>query len=82
MNNTNYPPHLSFVEVEIHPGIKGVGRVYYQTQNIHPSYEEIISVSGVSCDVDGLFYEKGFWFEWTVQLNHLYIKHNWKLLQE
>lgn len=70
------PKHLSFVSVEIHPGIWGNGRVYHN----HDSYKTI-TVSGVSQDKDGLFYDPGYWFEWTVQLNHSTLKHKWVPLQ-
>jgi hypothetical protein len=72
-----FPPHLAFVEVEIHDGILGYGRVYHNLDHY-----KTITVSGVSQDVDGIFYDKGFWFEWQVQLNHPYIKHKWKILQK
>lgn len=71
-----YPPHLSFVEVEIHPGLKGFGRVYH-----NQDFYKTISVSGVTCDVDGVMHDKGFWFEWSIQLNHPHIKVKWKMLQ-
>jgi hypothetical protein len=72
-----YPPHLSFVEVEIHPGLKGFGRVYH-----NQDFYKTISVSGVTCDVDGVMHDKGFWFEWSIQLNHPHIKVKWKILQK
>lgn len=73
----NIPDHLSFVTVEIHKGIWGNGRVYHNQDS-----NKTVTVSGVSQDIKGKFYDKGYWFEWTVQLNHPTIIHKWRLLQK
>lgn len=76
MKKKNIPPHLAFVKVEIHPGIWGNGRVFHNNDHY-----KTVTVSGITQDIDGLIYDKGFWFQWTVQLNHSILKHKWELLQ-